>query len=99
MNEPLWFEVGVNFLDFRIISCADVVMVLGFVATDLFLLVSSEQRFLPQHRTMFTLRTLMISNIDPRFAGEFTKPNRSEYLLCPVNFYAIIFGICLQKKK
>jgi hypothetical protein len=76
INKPLGLELGVNFLIKALVS----------VAMDLFLLVSiSEQRFLPQHRTTFALRTLMISSTDPRFAGAFAKPNNSEYFLRPVN--------------
>jgi len=54
---------------------------LAFLVMDLFLLALSEQRFLPQQRTIFALRTLMISSTDPRFAGAFTKPNGAECFL------------------
>jgi hypothetical protein len=54
---------------------------------DLFLLALSEQRFLPQQRTMFALRTLMISRTDPRFAGAFTRPNSAECFLPAFNGY------------
>jgi hypothetical protein len=67
---------------------------LVFLVMDLFLLAAlSEQRFLPQQRTMFALRTLMISSTDPRFAGAFTKPNSSEYFFTSsVNNFQILLA-------
>jgi hypothetical protein len=64
----------------------DVSGALVFLVIDLFLLALSEQRFLPQHRTIFALRTLTISSTDPRFAGAFTRPNSAEYFLPAFNF-------------
>jgi hypothetical protein len=63
---------------------AGVVVVLVFIVMDLFLLVSSVQRFLPQQRTIWALRTLMISSTE-RCAGAFTKPNSFECFLPAFN--------------